>query len=163
MDQSGDFPEESHNLNVFGRASMKFAHSEPHPNERASIFVLQFLIWWSLWTMLDSLEELLKTDPSDWFFRGRLYAVETFCGSIIFITSWDKYIGKTPSRLIKFLGLVILCSGLWGLVHVVTLVLHIFFTINPNIIRVLVLVVASVLGALHHFKYREDYLLDQLL
>ena len=133
------------------------------PHEWWYVFVLQFLIWWSLWTIIDQVPDLLGYTALTGAGRLQLYVGESLLGAIIYISPIPNSFSIQAEKLKRFVGLVILCCGLWGTLDTVTEVVITSTGIPLLVIHSATFTLAAAMGLIHHHKCRQDYLIDQLL
>jgi len=113
--------------------------------------------------MFDAIPQALGISEEDWLTRSRLFGVECIVGALLYNITFSKFIPRVPDKLMKFLGLVTICCGLWGILDILVTLSNELLGVKPLYIHSLVFLVTALLGALHHYQYRQDYLLDQLL
>ncbi len=132
---------------------------DPDANEWWYIFMLQFLLWWSLSSIFDSIPLLISISSSDWLSLLYFYLIETLIGALIYVIA----IPRTNEKLRKFIGIVVICSGVWGCLTILTNGIQSAFGIQPIFVYALTVILTGSLGIFHHNMHRQDYLLDQLL
>ena len=123
------------------------------------VFMLQFLLWWSLSSIFDAVPSILSISPDDWAYRTLVYLFEVLLG---FVT-YTVQVPRMNPKVRKFLGIVIACCGIWGCLTILTSAIQQNFGIEPTIVYALTAAITISLGIFHHSMYRQDYLLDQLL
>lgn len=128
-------------------------------NEWWYIFMLQFLLWWSLSSIFDSIPTLLSISSDDWNVLLYFYLLESLVGGVIYVLP----IPRTNEKLRKFMGIVVLCSGVWGCLTILTNTLNSALGIHPLFVYGSTVIITGSLGIFHHNMHRQDYLLDQLL
>ena len=134
-------------------------YSDLGDRERWYIFTLQFLLWWSLSSIFDSIPSLLSIPDTDWISLLYFYSGENLLGAILYVVQ----IPRMNEKLRKFIGIVVICSGIWGCLTILTKAIQNGVGIHPMFIYSLTVVLTGSLGIFHHNMHRQDYLLDQLL
>ena len=127
------------------------------------VFFVEFLIWWSLWAIIDFIPDGLgfkNLSDSTWL---RIYLLYTLIGGVVYLWRLPRTKSIQTEKLKCFIGLVVLCCGLWGFLDTLTDILGSSMGINRWIVYILVFFFSSGMGVVHHCKYREDYLIDRLL
>lgn len=128
-----------------------------------TVFILQFLIWWSLWEIIDSIPDLIGFSNLSDLTWLRICLAETLLGAIIYLIPSPESWGHQLDKLKRFLGLVILCCGLWGSLDTLTDIIKSLSGIPNIFVYAVTFTVAVGLGTIHHYQFRENYLIDQLL
>ena len=134
----------------------------PTDQEWWYVFGLQFLLWWSLWAVVDSIPERLgyrNLHPSS---ELKIYIGDAVLGGVIYSVALPLSLSEQSVKLKRFIGLVIMCCGAWGALDSSTELLDINYSIPSLVTYLAVLSVAGLLGAIHHYNYREGYLIDNL-
>ncbi len=133
--------------------------NEVHFQEWWYVFVVQFLLWWALWSAIDSVPDWVGLSLNTPFEQLRAYLFETLVGALVYMVPfpWSIHVEKIKD----FFGLVVLCCGWWGLLDTMANLM------SPWLSKPLVyggtLAVAGYLGILHHTRFRANYLLERLI
>ena len=121
-------------------------------------FFVQFLIWWTSWTLIDSVPELLgfSTSPASpgirWYFctlllGGVLYRIYMVGGTV-----------SSFSIKVKSLsGLILICYGLWGTFDMLAEYLSGLIYVKPILLRSMLLIFCML------FMHRRHDLIDNML
>jgi hypothetical protein len=128
--------------------------------ESLTVFLLQFLIWWSVWNIMDTIPMALGYQEIQSFEKAQMYLAETVIGTIIYFSPTPPLINR---KLKRFLALVIFCCGFWGLLDSISEIVSDYIGINIIFNYFLIFSIAAIIGIIHHNIYRTNYLLDQLL
>ena len=126
-------------------------------------FMLQMILWWSLWSLLEAIPASLGVS-SGTYNEITIYLMDALIGGLLFHFNSPKH--SIPSRftkIVRFVGLVFLCCGLWGLLDSTSLILAKFVRIPSFFLYLTILCIAALLGTLHHYRCQEDYLIDRLM
>jgi hypothetical protein len=133
-------------------------YSDPGIHECWYIFTLQFLLWWSLSSIFDSIPSLVSIPADDWSLSC-FYLIEVLFGFFVYMFS----IPRINQKARKFIGIVVVCCGIWGCLTILTNGIRRVFGVHPAIVYTATALFAGSLGVFHHNVHRQDYLLDQLL
>ena len=136
--------------------------STPPGHEWWYIFGLQFLLWWCLWAIVDSAPELLGYKSLSPVTELKIYLGDSALGAIIYMIPVPLVLSEQSMKLKRFIGLVVMCCGAWGALDSSTELLESILKIPSLFTYLAVLAVAAILGAIHHYNYREGYLIDHL-
>jgi hypothetical protein len=143
-----------------GGGSQRRQHPPDH--EWWYIFALQFLLWWSLWAIVDSIPGLLGYASLSRVAELKVYLAYASIGGIIYMLPLPSRLSEPTVKLKRFIGLVVTCCGMWGALDSSTDILEMYLKIPALYTQFSVLTVAGILGAIHHYKFREGYLIDHL-
>lgn len=92
----------------------------------------------------------------------KIYMCDAVIGGVIYSVPFPLSLSEESVKLKRFIGLVIMCCGSWGALDSSTELLDMYFSIPSLLTYLAVLAFAGILGAIHHYNYREGYLIDNL-
>ena len=126
-------------------------------------FLIQMILWWSTWSLIDAVPGFLginRASDSDFI----IYAIDSVIGAFLFLANEEPLMGSMRlAKIRRFLGLVFLCCGAWGLLDSFARLLSHSVQIPSGLIYVTFLCFAALLGTMHHYWCKEDYLIDRLI
>jgi hypothetical protein len=149
--------------NPVAPARKPFFSSDGTPLFESYAFMLQMILWWSLWSLIEAIPASLGLS-SGTYNELTIYLMDSLIGGFLFHFNSSKH--SIPSRftkIVRFVGLVFLCCGLWGLLDSTSLILVKFVRIPSFFLYLTILCIAALLGTLHHYRCQEDYLIDRLM
>lgn len=133
------------------------------PKEWWYVFALQFLLWWSLWSAYDSVMDLMGSSGWNALTRLQLYLVEVLIGTGVYFMPFPSSLASAYLKLKCFCGMVLICCGLWNLLEALASTISTSSGIPILILYLTVLSLTATLGGIHHYAYRENYLIDMLI
>ena len=132
-----------------------------HDFEWWYIFLLQFMLWWSTWSMVEWINEILLLRHAYPGGQMTIFLLDVVLGALIYLLPLRGFVES--AKLKCFVGLVFVCCGLWGTLDHLTEFSRAHLGVPRAVIFVSILSVAGALGAFHHFKCRPNYLIERLL
>ena len=146
-----------------GKGDKSDFYEDSESKEWWYVFALQLLLWWSLWSSLDSIAGALGAATWNQLTVLHLYLLEIVLGSLVYFVPFPVPPSEPSSKLKRFIGMVLICCGLWNLLDSFADFLASLVGFPPALIYVAVLLLTATLGGVHHYKYRANYLIDRLM
>jgi hypothetical protein len=125
------------------------------------IFLLQFMLWWSTWSMVEWVNEILLNRHTYPGGQVTMFLLDVVLGALIYLFPHRSFVEF--GKLKCFFGLVFVCCGIWGILDHLTEFISTHLGFPRGVVFVSSLFVAGALGTVHHFKCRPNYLIERLL